>query len=121
MFILGSILGVYIFSFLFILTFFKKLKPPKKQIYSISISYPIVSTISAFGSADGGDPNYLSGFIDYGVGSIILIIIYLIYFKFENDMKNTSKEFEKSVTKIQKDLKEIEKSGEQIKNNLKDF
>ena len=36
-------------------------------------------------------------------------------------MKNTSKEFEKITTKIQKLGKEIEKSGEQIKNNLKDF
>ena len=78
-FIIGAMVAMYVFSFVFRLTIFRKLEFPKKQIYSIALLYPIVAILYAFGAADGGELKFVEGFIDYGFASVLLVAIYFIW------------------------------------------
>ena len=60
-FIIGAMISMYVFSFVFRLTIFRKLEFPKKQIFSIVLLYPIVAILYAFGAADGGELKLVEG------------------------------------------------------------
>ena len=87
--IFGGIVGMYFLSGIFRITVFRKQSDfLLRNIYSILLFYPIAGVISAYGSADGGDPNFMYGFISYGISAtLLMIIIWLVkLFKIENSL-----------------------------------
>jgi len=73
------ILSVYIFSYIFRFTIFRKSDFPKKQILSIFLSYPFVGIIFAFVRAyGGGEVNFKEAFIFSGWATFLIIAIYSI-------------------------------------------
>ena len=87
--IFGGIIGMYFLSGIFRITVFRKQSDfLLRNIYSILLFYPIAGVVSAYGFADGGDPNFVYGFILYGISATLLIIlIWLVkLFKIENSL-----------------------------------
>ena len=45
------------------------------KYYSSHICYDAVSTIAAYGMADGGQPVFVTSFINYGIASAIVLAL----------------------------------------------
>tara|TARA_Y100000590_G_scaffold460647_1_gene620411 strand:+ start:137 stop:400 length:264 start_codon:yes stop_codon:yes gene_type:complete len=71
--LIGGIIYIYIFSFIFRFTVFRKFNSPKQQIYSILLIYPIVAIIAVV----GGESNFVNSFFVYGIASALLIAFLL--------------------------------------------
>ena len=74
--ILGSVFGIFLISSLIGFVLFRKMEKPKKNYLSISIGWVLGTILAGYGSADGGDPQFIVAAINYGIASIILIAIY---------------------------------------------
>jgi tellurite resistance protein TehA-like permease len=85
--LIGAIIGIYALSYIFRLTLFRKLDAPKKQIYSILLLYPVAIIVSGYGRANVGEPGFLTGFILYGIATIVVIAITLVIFYLRKDKK----------------------------------
>ena len=68
---------MFFVSLIFSKTAFKKLKYPKKQIYSVSLSYPLLAILFAYANTDGGNPNFIERFVYYGLVLCVFIVGYL--------------------------------------------
>lgn len=80
-FILGGVIAILILSTLVGYVAFRKVEPPKRQLYSVAAAFVIASILGAYGLANGGEPKFIQSTIQYGIASIVLLIIQVsIYF-----------------------------------------
>lgn len=79
-FILGGVLAVFLLSTLVGFVAFRKVDPPKKQLFSVTVAFVIASILGAYGLADGDEPKFLQSIIQYGIASILLLAIQMAVF-----------------------------------------
>ena len=72
--LLGSMCGIFLLSSLIGFIFFRKVKKPKKNYLSILIGWALATIIGGYGLAEGGgEPQFASAGIQYGLASAILL------------------------------------------------
>ena len=77
--IIGGMVIIYLISFLFRISVFRKLYIPKKQIYSILLAYFLGGLLAGYGKADGGAAKFFESFYQYGAVTALLIAITFLY------------------------------------------
>lgn len=82
-FLVGAVIGILILSTLVSFLVFRKVESPKKQVYSVIVAYLLSIVLAGYGSADGGQPQFLAATINYGIASVILLSIQLLLFHFQ--------------------------------------
>ena len=90
-FYIGAVFGIFLLSKSAELIVFRKISPPKKQIFSTMLAFVLASTIGAYGLADEGEPKFFQSTFDYGVASIIWLAIQMTIF-FKNRVPRTGTE-----------------------------
>ena len=81
--LMGAVLAIYLLSTLAGFVAFRKVKPPRKQIFSIIFAFVFASILGAYGLANGGEPkfsNFLQSTVEYGIASIIWLVIRIALF-----------------------------------------
>ena len=76
---LGALIPTYLLSkfFLFLLRN-KALADTNKILFSNLLSWIICSILYAYGSANGGEPKFIIGFITYSIPQLIWTVFYLV-------------------------------------------
>ena len=80
-FLIGAVIGTLVFSYLVDVIFLRKVDQPKKLFVSVLITFPAVSIIAAYGMADGGQPVFVTSFINYGIASVIVLALRFSFYK----------------------------------------
>ena len=80
-YLIGCVVGMWWMSLLMGVVFLRKVQMPYRRYISVLIAFPVSAVLSAFGSADGGELQFGHGFTTYGIASVILLIIYAIYYE----------------------------------------
>ena len=78
-FILGEIISTYLFSGLISLMALRNVQRPKRQLYSVSITWFVLTCITAYVMADSEEHDFIFAALNIGVASIIVMAIYLIF------------------------------------------
>jgi uncharacterized membrane protein len=79
-FILGGTITIFLLSKLVGVIVFRKIIPPKKQIFSVCIAFVLATVIAGYGIADGGPPEFVEAAAIYGIASIIVLTIQVVVY-----------------------------------------
>jgi hypothetical protein len=71
--LIGSTIAIVVLSLLWRLLLRKFLQSYKLVAGSIGAAFVTAVVLYAFGSADGGEPKWTAGILPYGIGSIIVL------------------------------------------------
>ena len=83
-FFLGSIAGIALFSELIKKVFFRKINKPKQDIFSVLSAYILGCILAGYTFADGTEPIFVRAFLFYAPATIIVLIVQLLRFKYNN-------------------------------------
>lgn len=75
---IGGVLGIAFFSFLLRFVFIKFFQGPQLVLATVCSAVAIGTFLYAFGNANGGPPQFGAGFSQYGVGGVIVGIVWLL-------------------------------------------
>ena len=73
----GAVLVILFISTIIGATVFRKVAPPKRQIFSTAVAFVVATLIAGYGFVNGGKPTFHLSAQLYGIASIILLAIYL--------------------------------------------
>ena len=76
--IVGSVVAIGVLSAVLRFVLKRFLKGTQLILTTVLSSVAIGSFLYAFGSADGGAPNYGASLTQYGIGGVVVLIIWLI-------------------------------------------
>ena len=74
----GGVVGIALLSLLLRLIFRRFLDGNALIIATVFSAVAVATFLYAFGSADGGPPNFGGGFAQYGIGGVIVLILWLL-------------------------------------------
>lgn len=74
-FFLGAVIAIFILSIIIRGIFLRKIGEPKKQLVSLGAAYILSIILAGYGMADGGDPKLLDAAVNYGIATIILLVV----------------------------------------------
>jgi len=86
-FIFGAVLAIMLISTIIGAIVFRKVAPPKKQIFSTGVAFVVATIIAGYGFFNGGKPTFHLSAQLYGIASIILLAIYLPAFYIKQKLR----------------------------------
>jgi len=79
-FILGGMIAIYLLSKLAGVLAFRKVPPPKRQVFSVGVAFIVATVIAGFALADEGQTAFGRAALLYGIASILVLGIQLLVF-----------------------------------------
>ncbi|MGV3554102.1 MAG: hypothetical protein ACO1OD_02490 [Croceibacterium sp.] len=75
--LIGGVIGMALVTIIIRLLTKRFMSGYKLAIVTVAIAYVVSCILMAFGSADGGPPQWTAGVLPYGIGGLVVLAVWI--------------------------------------------